>query len=876
MGNIDAGLFLDDFEAEAKTHIEKIESAFLDTGSLAGNDELMNGVFRAAHSLKGTAGFFSLKQIVAVAHELESLLSRIKDGDIQINDEIVDLVLESVDRLKELIDNVHSEEEIDNTQLLDMLKKYSDVPKSEVKDNICVIDESQIPFDFSDGETLKKMQEAARFGNKFYFVNIHFNRKLGKLYKHPENLLEGITSVGVIAEAMIKGQGEDDKSAAIIKEQDSALMAESIIGALSKHDTSVLNLLVISILDYDLFSIAIEIDIDHIHAIKKEVATGQESKEEPKPNVEQDRKKADRSSPEQAGNFSIRLDISVINGLLDLANEMILTRNQLVSAVEADSKALPGIVPVIHDLSRLTSEIQEKVMYTRMQPISVIFNKFPRIIHDTAKSLEKDIEVVIVRDDVMLDKYLLEALTDPITQLVKNSADHGLEKPEGRSAAGKPKKGKIILNAFMRDGSAIIEVTDDGAGINTDRLIQKAAEMGIATEEELAARTKNEIFELMFEPGFSTAKTVTNLSGRGVGMDIVKNNIQKLGGVIETESEIGSGTTMRLKMPLTLSVTSSLIVSIDSINYAVPDMNVERIVRICKDSDAKCIERVNKSLILRLNKRLIPVVTMGDIAAKAKGLKPASASETLENCKRSGTVKCLVLRAEGKSFALLIDDALETEQVLVKSLPIYLQNCPCFSNVTVLGNGNAVTIIDAEGIMRYMGIDEIQEEADKHLSQPEDDCEAPEKDKKQVIVFSCSGTEFYAIETSEISRIEGIAQDDIQEIGRGRFVNVTGETLRVVRPEDFAPVRKRAYSEEKLYVLKLKNCASPIGLLAKNVLDKIEDSFVFEDGHILSEYIFGTSVFKEKILIFLDPKAIKEDIENDKVSKMVRRKEEAS
>jgi len=873
MSNVEAGLFLDDFEAEAKTHIEKIESAFLEADSMVGDQELINDVFRAAHSLKGTAGFFSLKKIVAVAHALESVFTQIKEGHLAIGEEIVGVVLLSVDCLKELIENLQDDESVDTDQVLETLKKYVHEEKKEDKDSKGNGRSVNIPFDFSDDETKAILQDAARFGNNFYYVDISFNRKLGKLYKRPEVLLEGISSVGTIVEAIVSENGNGEKAVTTeVKERDASLMTAKISEALKAHDTSTLGLLVSSILEHDLFSIALDISEENIHLIDKESISGNEVKTAAEAKEAEEKKRVDRKTSEADGNFSIRLDIGVINSLLDLANEMILTRNQLVSAEGEGRKALPGIVPVIHDLSRLTSEIQEKVMYTRMQPISVIFKKFPRIMYDTAKLLKKSIEVEILRDDVMLDKYLLESLTDPITQLVKNSADHGLESPEGRLNAGKPEKGKITLNAYMHDGSAIIEVKDDGAGIDTYALKRKALERGVRTEEELAEMSKTEVFNMMFEPGVSTAKQVTNLSGRGVGMDIVKNSIVKLGGSIEIESEIGLGTTVRLKMPLTLSVVSSLIVTIDSITYAVPDLNVERIVRIWEDTGEKRLERVNKTLVLRLNGRLLPVVSMGDIRARAKGLPPDDAGDILAGSRRGKVIKCLVLRAGGKSFALLIDDALETEQVLVKPLPLYLQGCACYSNVTVLGTGQAVTILDAEGIMRLMGIDEIRAIEEEGLSEAELNEQDAALEEKQVLVFKCSGTEFYAVGMNDITRIDTVEPGSIQQIGGGRFVNAHGTTIRVVRPEDFAPVLKRSYGEEKLFMLTLKNCATPIGLLVKNVLDKIEAGFRIEEGQILSEYILGTGVFEEKVLIFLNPDAIKEDVENDRVSKMVVRK----
>jgi len=876
---MDAGLFLDDFEAEARSHIEKIETAFLDIDALSDNPDLINSLFRTAHSLKGTAGFFSLDKIVTVAHELESVFSQVKDGSLAITEEITDIVLQCVDYLKDLVDNIRSEDIVDTKNLVETLKTYSVADPKKSDENA---EKIAMPFDCGDQETKKELKNAARHGHKIYYVNIGFNRSLGKYYKRPDGMIDNILSIGNILEAVVNGDVSK-----IIKDAAPAGLTKKITDALAECDTSTLELLVTSVLELELFSIAIEIDKKNIRLLPKEIASQGEESEKPEKPVKSERpakyekskagpeprqksgpakteepaehERAYRSSPARETSFSIRLDVSSINNLMDLANEMILTRNQLLSAVSGYKKSIAGLTPILHDMNRLTSEIQEKVMLTRMQPINVIFGKFPRIIRDTAKALNKDIQIEILGGDVTLDKYLLDALTDPITQLVKNSADHGLEHAERRAELDKPPKGKITLNAYTRDGSAIIEVTDDGSGIDLDSLKLKCIERGIANEEELSAMSKNDVFALIFEPGISTAKRVTNLSGRGVGMDIVRTNIEKLGGSIEIDSEVDIGTTIRLKMPLTLSVIRTLIVTIDSVQYAAPEINVERIVRIWKDTPSRRLEKINKSLVLSLNGRIIPVVTMNEIDAKARGREPPSgeAEILLERSRRGDVVKCLVLRAGDRTFALLIDDAVETEETLVKALPVYLQSCLCYSNVTVLGNGNAITILDAEGILRLMGI----EAAEKNIA--DEKIIKDTADEKQVIVFKCSGKEYFALETSEISRIETVSPANFQEIGENRFINLAGETVRIIRPEDFAPVKKRDYAEEKLYLLTLKKSASPIGLLVGKVLDKVEKAFKLDTDRLYSDFIFGTSVFNEKILIFLNPTAIAEEVEKD-------------
>jgi len=865
--NIETDIFLNEFVTEAKSHVEKVEAAFLNVESLAGDYQAMNSVFRSAHSLKGTAGFFSLKKIVTVAHELESVFLQIQDGRLVINDEIVDVVLQSIDCLNDLIDNLN-----DDTGIIidDIVKNLSSFSRAKVEDDTEEI--NTMPFDFGNKETLAILEDAVRHGHKIYFVHINYNEDLGRYYTNPKELIDNFFSVGNITEALIITKGETEGRSLMLKDAEPEQITEQIAGALYDSGVSTLELLVTSILEFDLFAIAIEIEKGKIRLLHKETIFGSQApvSESLSPQDDPDRRKTPRRSTDQEeGLFYIRLDITVINSLMDLANEMILTRNQLFSSISGYEKNIAGLPPILQDLNRLTSEIQEKVMYTRMQPISVVFNKFPRIIRDTAKSLGKEITVDIPVNDVTLDKYLLEALTDPITQIVKNSADHGLESVQRRIDLGKPVKGIITLNAYMRDGSAVIEVKDDGGGIDANALKKKALERGVVTEEALAEMSSSEVFNLIFEPGISTAKKVTNYSGRGVGMDIVKTNIENLGGSIEIESEIDIGTTIRLKVPQTLSVIRSLIVIMDSIPYAVPELNVERIVRIWNDNTTKRIEKVNNSLVLSLDGQFIPVVTIHDIEGKSRGTESMPADEMLEQIKRLGVIKCLVLKADKRHFAMIIDDALEMEQVLVKPLPIYLHGCMCYSNVTVLGSGQAVMILDADGIIRFMEISGFEDETTSSIDEsPEaEDSDGEKTDiKRQVMLFSCSGPEYFAIDIEDISRIEAIDPDDIQSIGRGSFINLAGETTRIVRPEDYSPVRKRTYKEDQLYLLSLKKSPIPLGLLVKKVIDKVEDVFITDEAQVHNDFVTGTSAYNEKVLIFLDTAAIAEDVISKKKS----------
>ena len=849
----DTGLNLDDYEAEARLHIEKIEAAFIDASDLANDPHLVNELFRAVHSLKGAAGLFSLQKVVRVAHELESVFLHIKDGKLAVSDKIADVILQSVDCLRDLTDNTRDDDAIDISEVLEVLREYSELNESDG-----AASDTRIPFNCRSGGLGRSLREAARLRYKIYYIKINFNRGLGKYYKRPESLVGNVSSVSSIEGVIIAGiEAPAGKSNA------PAWFTEEIRKALAKSDSFKLELLVTSVLDIEMLSVAIEIEQRHIHIVPLAAVLKEgEGNKAIKPETAANRRE---------GGYSIRLDVSAINDLMDLANEMILTRNRLLSAVSGFEDSIQNLNPILHDINRLSSDIQERLMLTRMQPISIVFSKFPRIIRDTAKALNKEIRVESFGGDVMLDKYLLDALTDPITQIVKNSADHGIEVSERRAELDKPKRGTITLNAFMREGLAVIEISDDGAGINVEKLRSKIIEKGLVDEESLSDMSDEEVFEVVFVPGFSTARKVTSLSGRGVGMDIVKTNIEKLGGAIEIESEVDRGTTMRLKMPLNLTVIRILIIAIDSVKYAVPEINVERIIRVVGNGRDEMLERVNNSLALRYGGRVIPVVTMGGIAAKVRNAEPPTIDSLIERSCSGEAMKFLVLKSAGKNFSIHIDAAEEMVETLIKPLPVFLKNCPCYSNVTVLGDGNALTILDVEGILRVMNIeteeasaleDERVEDGRVEDERVEDESVEYEADKMQVFVFKCSGDEYFALEASDISRIETINREHIQRIGEGGFVNIADRTVRVIMPEDYAPVQNPGYFSKKLYLLMLKKSASQVGILAGKVLDKIEGDFTLDNSQLRCDCIIGTGVFNEKVLVFLNPDVLLEKVNN--------------
>ena len=840
---INQDIYLNDFIIETMVHIEEIESAFLHDSHELFDPQMIDHVFRAAHSIKGTAGFFSLEKIVSVAHELESVFAQLREGNITVDETLIDVVMASVDCLRELVNHIHQEELIDEIPVLLSLQAYTS-DTEYLRQSYTL---NNLPFDISEETMQQHIQHDVKKGQKLYYISIQFNRSLKSFYAHPERLLDGILSVSTILEVRV-----NTLDVVFTPNTERAVTIQTIKDQLLQYDTTVIDMLLTSVLEPELLSIAIEIDSSNIHLLTIEQ---QEANQYPNRDTNNQTNQTNQTASANLDHNSMILDISHINDLVDIANEMILTRNRLNATIAPYEREISGIIPILQDLNRLTSEIQEQVMLTRMQPISVVFGKFPRIIRDTAKILGKELEITLSGNHVMLDKYLLDSLTDPITQLVKNSADHGIETSERRRALGKPKKGMISLNAYTHNSYAFIEVKDDGAGINIEALKKKGVEQGFIAEEEASHMNEDQLFNLIFEPGFSTATKVTNMSGRGVGMDIVKTNIHRLGGSIEIESKLNEGTTCIIKMPLTLSVLRTIIVSIKGVDYAVPEMNVERILRIKHGDPHNRVEMLNESYVLSLHGRVLPLVTMEEVDAKSKNL-PISKKDIWKNTYSNQTfIKCLILKTGHTHYALLVDDITGTEQTLVKPLPEYLKNCICYSNVTVLGNGNAIAILSAEGILRMLQIEGVQE----HHQQIEES----KANKKQYIIFKSNGPEFYALDTMDILRIEIFSKDKIQHIGQEEYVNLDQHTIHIIHTSRYLPSEEENYiaDVESYYLLTLKQAKSPMGILASRVFDKIERDERYDKAQLCNEYILGTCSYQEKVLIFLNTQAIIADLE---------------
>ena len=461
---------------------------------------------------------------------------------------------------------------------------------------------------------------------------------------------------------------------------------------------------------------------------------------------------------------SIRVNVDVIETLMTLISELVLTRNQLLQT-QRGQKDNDFKVP-LQRLSHITSDLQDGVTRMRMQPIGNAWNKLPRIVRDLAVETGKKIELVMKGAETELDRQILEMIKDPLTHMVRNSADHGIEDGMQRLAAGKPETGTIALDAYHESGHIYIRIADDGRGLNVERIRQKAITNGLATEAAIAGMSEQQILQFIFRPGFSTAETVTSVSGRGVGMDVVRTNIERIGGTIDLSSVAGSGTTFLIKIPLTLAIVSALIVEASLQRFAIPQLNVVELVGVSDRSDAR-IEMVNTSPVLRLRDRLLPLVSL----RHALELEPEGTAQDRF---------VIVAQVGANTFGIIVDRVFDTEEIVVKPVAPILRGTRFYAGNTILGDGSVIMILDPNGLSSITNqIDSAESRSDERSGSDT----GAAGDQSSFLLFRAGGQELKAIPLELVSRIEEIPVAAIEQVG-GRRVIQYGQHLMPLVPFD--------------------------------------------------------------------------------------------
>lgn len=505
---------------------------------------------------------------------------------------------------------------------------------------------------------------------------------------------------------------------------------------------------------------------------------------------------------------TIRVNVDTLEHLMTMVSELVLTRNQLLEIARRVDDS-PYKVP-LQRLSHVTAELQEGVMKTRMQPIGTAWQKLPRVIRDLSAELDKKIELVMQGAETELDRQVLEVIKDPLTHMIRNSADHGIESPADRKAAGKPERGTIRLNAYHEGGTITIEITDDGRGLNFEAIRRKAVERGVASEADVERMSEAQVAKFIFHPGFSTAKAVTSVSGRGVGMDVVKTNIELIGGTVDIRSEQGRGTVFTIKIPLTLAIVAALIVSAQNQRFAIPQVAVLELVRV-QPGSPQAIERINGTPVLRLRERLLPIVPI----SKVLGLP---GSEEV-----AGDAGFVVVTQVGRQrFGILVDGVFHTEEIVVKPMSSKLRHIQLFSGNTILGDGAVVLIIDPNGVARMVGSGEEQDQL--ATEEANDEVAVDVAETVTMLIFRGGGDSHKAVPLSLVTRLEEIDAKKIEWVGGRPLIQYRGHLMPLVPADPDVPIRK----EGTQALVVFSDGERSMGLVVDEIVDIVDDRLEIE------------------------------------------------
>ncbi len=554
------------------------------------------------------------------------------------------------------------------------------------------------------------------------------------------------------------------------------------------------------------------------------------------PDLSEGRKpEEDTSRSSAVADANIRVAVGLLDKLMDLVGELVLTRNQILQFnTEREDAALNA---TSQRLNLITTELQEGVMKTRMQPIGMVWNKLPRVVRDMAVSLGKQIRLEMDGAETELDRTIIEAIKDPLVHLVRNSCDHGIEPPEARLRAGKPPQGRLTLRAYHEGGQVNIEIGDDGAGIDVARVRQKAIEKGLLRPEQAEKVSEREVLNLIFQPGFSTARTVTNVSGRGVGMDVVKSNIERIGGTVDVFSRPGEGATVKLKIPLTLAIIPGLVVTSGGERFVIPQVSLLELVRLEGDSSEKHIEHVHGTPVFRRRGSLLPIAYLNRVL----GLKAAERSEA---------VNMVVLQAEDRQFGLVVEGINDTQEIVVKPLGKQLKGLTVYAGATIMGDGRVALILDVLGIGQRSGV--LAESREQTRTAAELRAQTG-IEQQRLLLFRAGSFERLAVPLSLVARLEEFPQSAIERAGGCQVVQYRNRILPLVPLRAVLETNPSTQDQapDPVQVVVFNDGDRSVGVVVDQILDVAEEGVTVrqKSGR---KGLLGSAVVGKKVTDFVD------------------------
>ncbi len=694
---MDVSQYLDIFLDESKEHLQNLNTQVLALEQDSENMDTINEIFRAAHTFKGMAGTMGYKRMQNLTHDMENVFSEVRNGNLKVNGAMIDVLFQCLDALEEYITNIQDsadEGENDNEPLISALNGLLD-GKDEAPKQEKVVESKEAPtpevkeepadgkwnsINFNNDEQ-KALDNAISSGKNIYGLTVVVQDSCLLKAARAFLVFKAIEELGEIIAATPSVQDIEDEKF----EFDFSLIVGSEADA-DKVQAAVKSVSEIADCIIAPFQVAGEtveeavVETTEVANVTTEPVKKAAKEESSSGNKSQEKKSG--SKPQV--NRTVRVDIEKLDVLMNLVSELIIAKNSLVSSATAGNKESGGTFnEQIEYLESVTTNLHESVMKVRMVPIESVVNKFPRMIRDLAKKLDKPMELYMSGEETELDRTVVDEIGDPLMHLLRNSADHGLETPDVRISRGKPEVGSIYLDAYQDGNNVVIEVRDDGNGIDIEAVRNKAIERGVVTEEQAMALEEDEVIQLLFSAGFSTAKVVSDVSGRGVGLDVVKSKIEALSGEVEVKTKLGEGTTFIIRLPLTLAIIQALMVVVGDEKYAISLGSIQTI----EDISPADIKTVQSKEVINLRGTVIPIIRLDEI------LDCKSTRDPNEN------MVAAIVKKGDKLAGLIVDELIGQQEIVIKSMGKYINKCKFISGATILGDGEIALILDANALI---------------------------------------------------------------------------------------------------------------------------------------------------------------------------------
>lgn len=682
---MDMSQYLQIFIEESNDNLQSLNEHLLNLEHTPDDAQILNEIFRVAHTLKGMAGTMGYVKMQKLTHNIENVLSDIRSGKIHVNSDMLDILFQCLDALENYVDEIVRTGQEGHEEYRDLMEALERIinQSASIKVEQSAVSTSQVETSVVTSIELMNLpeaplhikDEALRQGLNVYQINIRLSANCVLKSARAFVIFKDLETLGEVIYSNPEVQDiEDEKfeesfSLVFITQEDKEIVKKKMLDVMEVEEVTI--------------GVFEQSDSSEVVSISQKDEEGAESDKAVKTEqaaVQQQNGQAAKT--QQVANKSVRVSIERLDNLMNLVSELIIVKTQLDGAKgHGQDEHATNYNDSIEYLERITDNLHQAVMKVRMVPVESVFNRFPRMIRDVSRKLGKDIELVMSGEETELDRTVIDEIGDPLIHLLRNAADHGLETTEERRKLGKDPKGTIRLQAYQDGNSVVIEVSDDGKGINIDKIRESSIKKGVITREEASALSEQEVLELLFKPGFSTSSEITDLSGRGVGLDVVKSKITGLGGHVEVKTEIGRGSKFIVRLPLTLAIIQALMVKIADEKYAIPLNNIQNIEDVRKEE----IKFVQNQEVIVLREEVIPIVRLHKLL-------------DLEQEERDVMMIVIVKKGE-KQIGFMIDSLIGQQEIVIKPLGKYLSHINMIAGATILGNGEVALILDVNTLV---------------------------------------------------------------------------------------------------------------------------------------------------------------------------------